>query len=56
MSADEIHQIGLNEVARISSEMEIVKSKVGFKGDLKSFFNHVRYLDELIPFQNQVRL
>ena len=51
MSADEIHQIGLNEVARISSEMEIVKSKVGFKGDLKSFFNHVRYLDELIPFQ-----
>ncbi len=51
MSADEIHQLGLNEVARISSEMEIVKSKVGFKGDLKSFFNHVRYLDELIPFQ-----
>jgi len=51
MSADEIHQLGLNEVARISLEMEIVKSKVGFKGDLKSFFNHVRYLDELIPFQ-----
>ena len=51
MSADEIHQLGLNEVARISSEMEIVKSKVGFKGDLKSFFNHVRYSDELIPFQ-----
>ena len=51
MSADEIHQLGLNEVARISSEMEIIKSKVGFKGDLKSFFNHVRYLDELIPFQ-----
>jgi uncharacterized protein (DUF885 family) len=27
-----------------------VKNKVGFKGDLKSFFNHVRDLDELIPF------
>tara|TARA_B110000003_G_scaffold205611_1_gene204454 strand:+ start:1846 stop:3606 length:1761 start_codon:yes stop_codon:yes gene_type:complete len=50
MSADEIHQLGLNEVAKISSEMEIVKNKVGFKGDLKSFFNHVRELDELIPF------
>ena len=50
MSADEIHQLGLKEVAKISSEMEIVKNKVGFKGDLKSFFNHVRGLDELIPF------
>ena len=33
MTADEIHQLGLNEVAKISSEMEIVKNKVGFKGD-----------------------
>ena len=50
MTADEIHQLGLSEVAKISSEMEIVKNKVGFEGDLKSFFNHVRGLDELIPF------
>lgn len=52
MSADEIHNLGLSEVARISSEMELIKNKVGFKGDLKSFFNHVRELDELIPFNN----
>ena len=52
MSADEIHNVGLNEVARISSEMELIKNKVGFKGDLKSFFNHVRELDELIPFNS----
>jgi uncharacterized protein (DUF885 family) len=32
--------------------MELVKEKVGFKGNLKSFFNHVRELDELIPFDN----
>ena len=50
MTADEIHQLGLSEVAKISSEMEIVKNKVGFEGNLKSFFNHVRGLDELIPF------
>ena len=50
LTADKIHNIGLKEVAKISSEMEKIKTKVGFNGDLKSFFNHVRELDELIPF------
>ncbi len=50
MTADEIHQIGLDEVARISSEMEKVKEQVGFKGDLKAFFDHVRNKKELMPF------
>lgn len=50
MTADEIHQLGLNEVARISKEMEAVKKQVGYEGDLKSFFNHVRSLEKLIPF------
>lgn len=34
----EIHQIGLDEVARIHNEMQAVMSEVGFKGDLKAFF------------------
>ncbi|MCU8059466.1 DUF885 domain-containing protein [Shewanella sp. SM55] len=38
MSVDEIHQIGLSEVARILSEMDKVREQVGFKGDLKAFF------------------
>jgi len=42
MTAEEIHQLGLDEVERISEEMEKVKEEVGFEGDLKSFFNHVR--------------
>ncbi len=50
MTADEIHQLGLSEVARISSEMEKVKEQVGFKGDLKAFFDHVRNKKELMPF------
>ena len=50
MSADEIHQLGLSEVARISSEMEKVKAQVGFKGTLKEFFDHVRTSKELMPF------
>ncbi|SFZ94389.1 Uncharacterized conserved protein, DUF885 familyt [Flaviramulus basaltis] len=50
MTADDIHQLGLSEVARIRSEMEAVKEKVGFKGDLKAFFNHVRTNKDLMPF------
>jgi uncharacterized protein (DUF885 family) len=50
MTADEIHELGLSEVARISAEMEKVKKEVGFEGDLKSFFDHVRNKKELMPF------
>jgi len=50
MTADEIHQLGLNEVARISSEMEKVKAQVGFNGSLKNFFDYVRSSKELMPF------
>ncbi len=35
---DEIHQMGLKEVARILAEMDKVRLQVGFKGDLKAFF------------------
>lgn len=50
MTADEIHQLGLSEVARISSEMEKIKKEVGFEGDLKAFFDFVRSKKELMPF------
>ncbi len=50
MSADEIHELGLSEVARISAEMEKIKEQVGFEGDLKSFFDYVRNKKELMPF------
>ncbi|MGL6121850.1 MAG: DUF885 domain-containing protein [Shewanella sp.] len=38
MPVDDIHQMGLSEVARILSEMDKVREQVGFKGDLKAFF------------------
>jgi len=50
MTADEIHNLGLLEVARISDEMIEVKNEVGFKGSLKEFFNYVRENDTLMPF------
>ncbi len=52
MTADEIHQMGLDEVARISSAMETIKKQVGFEGDLKAFFDYVRNKKELMPFKD----
>lgn len=52
MSAEEIHQIGLDEVKRLTAEMESVKKQVGFKGDIKAFFEHVRNRKELMPFKD----
>lgn len=40
MPVDEIHKIGLEEVARILSEMDKVRQQVGFKGDLTAFSPH----------------
>jgi uncharacterized protein (DUF885 family) len=41
MSPEEIHQIGLNEVARIHEEMHKVMEAVGFEGTLQEFFEFV---------------
>jgi uncharacterized protein (DUF885 family) len=41
MTADEIHQVGLNEVARIHGQMRGVMEEVGFEGDLREFFDHM---------------
>jgi prolyl oligopeptidase len=38
----EIHQIGLNEVDRISKEMDAIMTKVGWKGSRRDFFQHLR--------------
>ena len=42
MTADEIHELGLAEVARIHGEMEAIKQQVGFAGTLQEFFVSVR--------------
>jgi uncharacterized protein (DUF885 family) len=46
MSPDEIHQIGLDEVARIHKEMHGVMEEVGFDGSLKEFFEFVNTDDQ----------
>ncbi|HEY1076847.1 MAG TPA: DUF885 domain-containing protein [Fontimonas sp.] len=51
MTADEIHEKGLSEVARIRGEMIALKDKVGFKGDLPAFFTFIR-TDKRFKFPN----
>ena len=51
MTIPEIHELGLKEVARLKAEMEKVKNKVGFKGTIVEFFDHVRNKKELMPFK-----
>lgn len=42
MSADEIHEIGLKEVARIQNEMRKIMASLEFEGNLTDFFNFLR--------------
>ena len=46
LTPEEIHQIGLNEVARIHEEMRGVMEEVGFEGDLKEFFDFMNNDDQ----------
>lgn len=46
LSAEEIHEFGQQEVARILSEMKKVKETVGFEGDLPAFFTHLKEDDQ----------
>jgi uncharacterized protein (DUF885 family) len=42
MTADEIHNVGLSEVARIHDEMRTIMKKVKFDGELQEFFQFMR--------------
>jgi len=42
MTPEEIHALGLKEVARITQDFEKVRQEVGFKGDLHQFFDYMR--------------
>ena len=42
LTADQIHDIGLREVARIHDEMRAIMKQVGFEGSLQDFFEYTR--------------
>ncbi len=46
MTSDEIHELGLSEVARIHGEMKEIMKKTNFNGDLSDFFKFMREDDQ----------
>lgn len=42
LTAEQIHQIGLDEVARLTKEMNAIKEQVGFSGSLQDFFKFIK--------------
>ncbi len=47
LSPDEIHQLGLQELAKIRGEMETVMRKLGFKGTVQEFLENLRTNKEM---------
>jgi uncharacterized protein (DUF885 family) len=48
---EEIYQLGLSEVARIRTQMDSIKNKVGFKSDLKAFFEYMKTDKKFMPYK-----
>ena len=42
LTPDQVHRIGHEEIARIRGEMEAIRNAVGFSGDLRVFFEHIK--------------
>lgn len=42
MTASEIHRLGLSEMDRIHGEMDVIRTRVGFDGNLQEFFDFMR--------------
>jgi uncharacterized protein (DUF885 family) len=55
MTPDEIHRIGLDEVARIHEEILAVMAEVGFEGSMKAFFEFVKH-DPQFMFESEEAL
>ncbi len=53
LSPDSIYSIGQSEVARIEGEMNKVKDKSGFKGDLHAFFTYLGNDRRFFPFTTE---
>lgn len=49
LAPEQIHQLGLKEVARIRAEMDAVVARSGFAGDRKAFIAHLRTDPALYP-------
>ncbi|MGV6826312.1 MAG: DUF885 domain-containing protein, partial [bacterium] len=46
LNAEQIHALGLAEVERLMAEIDAVRMRVGFEGDIPAFFDHLRHAPE----------
>jgi len=53
LTPEQIHEIGLKEVARIRGEMEKVRTQVGFKGTLAGFLDYVATDPQFAPYKTE---
>ena len=56
MTVQEVHDLGKREVARILVEMEKAKKEIGFQGDLKAFFEHLRTNKAQMPYTDPAQV
>ncbi|MEE2936472.1 MAG: DUF885 domain-containing protein [Planctomycetota bacterium] len=49
LTPEELHQTGIQENARIRSEMEAIRESVGFEGDLNAFLKYLRTDPKFYP-------
>ncbi len=53
ISADSIFRLGLSEVARIRKEMDSLRIKTGFEGNLSKFFQYILTDSQFFPFDTE---
>jgi uncharacterized protein (DUF885 family) len=53
LTPDQIHELGLSEVARITGEFEKVQQQIGFTGSLQQFFDYMRSSPKFQPKSRQ---
>ncbi len=53
---EEIYQTGLKEVDRITKEIDELRIKVGFKGDMAAFFNYALTDKQFFPFTSDEQI
>ncbi len=56
ITPDEIHALGIREVERIAGEMKAIMQQVGFKGDLRTFFDSVRNGEGQTPYESPAQV
>jgi len=53
---DEIYKVGISEVKRIRDKMELIKSSVQFKGDLRAFFEFMKTDKQFMPYKSATQV